>query len=536
MHTKPFLILLLILLPGIQAFNQEDLNQNAFINEKISIANEILYNYNKNIDNLHVFQDELNVWISKKNNESSFPILKFNAKEELDIYYRTRRDHGLLMVNYEFQLFKLNKYSNELNETCKELKDLAFVNSLQYNVEVAYFLRKIEKKAKFIAEISNDLSRTSALNYKDEAFPSALLNLQEVILYSKNLILAIRYNDKSLITDFKKLLDRALIEAEKNTTANSLKKESDVSMTNESIQSSLNSIYAKAQNISTWGAQYLQLEGDYEDNENEINQILELSIAEFNKTEDLFGCAYLYNKILEKTPKKYMFYTEEPKTLYIERIKIPKYKKTVEADQLKEQEGPEDINSLEGSLPNNLIILMDVSISMKKSGKFPLLIQSIKHTVNIMRPEDKISLIAYSGQTQVLITAATYKDNAKINEILNTLQSSGGSDLKNALEKAYEISDSNFISNGNNKLIIASDGVFGVTSTISDLVKEKTVKDLSLSVFHYGSKKDEVNTKPLRGLATTGNGEYELIETEEEAINAIMRQIKIEKDYIQRFD
>lgn len=524
-YFKSFLILFLLLTPVFQVLSQDSLDQKAFINEKILIANEILYNYNQNIDHLNVFQDELNVWISKKNNESSFPKLKFSGKKKQDIYYRTRRDHGLLMKNYEFQLFKLDKYSNELNQSCKELKNLAFVNSLQYNIEVAYILRKIEKKAKFIAEITNDLLRVSDINYKGEGYPPALLNVKELVSQSKNLIFAMRYNNQELILEFKETLDNALSVAKKYTTVSNLKKQSNINMGNDVLQSSLNNIYSKAESISSWAEQYLNVESD----EKEKNQILQLAITEFNKTEDLFGCAYSFNKILKNTEKKYMYYTEEPNTLYIERVKIPKRKKSVDSSNLKQIAIIENVNSLESALANNLVILMDVSISMKKSGKFPLLIQSIKHTVNIMRPIDKLTLIAYSGETQVLITAAKNTDKSKIHEILNTLQSSSGSDLNNALIKAYKISSSHFIHNGNNKLIIASDGVFGVTSSISNLVNEKSLENFTLSIFHYGSKKDGVNPKTLQNLALIGNGEYELIETNEEAINALMRQIKKEQ-------
>lgn len=532
-HFKPLLLLLSYLMFAFSAFSQEDMAQKEFINEKIEIANQIIFNYNQNIENLTVFQEELKVWVAQKNNQAYLPTLNFLAREEIDIYYRTRKDHGLLMKNYEFQLFKLDKYSKELNELCIELKNLTFEDGLQYNVAVTYLLRKIEKKANYIAEITNDVSSVSLLNFKDEGFSTALKPVNEVVLYAKNVILAIRYNDKDLLIEFKELLDNALADAKKNTTASLLKKESKIDLTNETIQTALTNIYSRAENISTWAAQYLALEG--EDNENEINQILQLTITEFNKTEDLFGCAYSFNKLLEKTPKEHMFYTEEPKTLYIERIKIPKKKKALVKTEEEKQTIIEDVNTLEGSMPNNLVMLMDVSISMKKSGKFPILIESIKHAVNIMRPKDRITLIAYSGQSQVLIAGASIEDKDKIYEILNSLESGGGSDLNNALEQAYKIAAENYLANGNNKLIIASDGVFGVSSTISDLVEEKASKNFSLSVFHYGSKNDDVNTKTLKNLASLGKGNYELIETNQQAINALMLEIKKEKGAVERF-
>ncbi len=144
-----------------------------------------------------------------------------------------------------------------------------------------------------------------------------------------------------------------------------------------------------------------------------------------------------------------------------------------------------------------------------------------------MRKDDKISLIAYSGKTQVLISGASKKDKTKIIEILQELNSSGGSDMKTALDSAYSIGIQNFIPNGNNKIIIASDGIFGVTYSITKLVEEKTKENFSLSIFQYNNGEESSNTKSLKYLAQIGKGNFQTISTDSEAINVMMNEIKI---------
>ena len=106
------------------------------------------------------------------------------------------------------------------------------------------------------------------------------------------------------------------------------------------------------------------------------------------------------------------------------------------------------------------------------------------------------------------------------------MQSSGGADLKTALEEAYKIGEENFIENGNNKIIIASDGVFGVTYSILDLVEEKSKKGFSLSVFQYNNGDETNNTKSLKFLAMKGNGSFRTIKSNDEAISVLMQEIK----------
>ncbi|MCB1909349.1 MAG: von Willebrand factor type A domain-containing protein, partial [Rhodocyclaceae bacterium] len=55
--------------------------------------------------------------------------------------------------------------------------------------------------------------------------------------------------------------------------------------------------------------------------------------------------------------------------------------------------------------PVNLVFLVDVSGSMNSPDKLPLLKSALKLMVDRLRPEDRISLVTYSGGTRVVLEA-----------------------------------------------------------------------------------------------------------------------------------
>lgn len=169
--------------------------------------------------------------------------------------------------------------------------------------------------------------------------------------------------------------------------------------------------------------------------------------------------------------------------------------------------------------PSNLTFLIDVSGSMADDNKLPLLKSAFKLLVNQLREKDKVSIVVYAGAAGIVLTPTSGANKETIINALDNLNSGGSTAGGAGIELAYKIAQQNFIKDGNNRVILATDGDFnvGVSSDkdMEQLIEEKRKSGIFLSVlgFGYGNYKDS----KLETLADKGNGNHAYIDTMQEA-------------------
>lgn len=169
--------------------------------------------------------------------------------------------------------------------------------------------------------------------------------------------------------------------------------------------------------------------------------------------------------------------------------------------------------------PSNLTFLIDVSGSMHSDNKLPLLKSAFKLLVNQLRPQDKVSIVVYAGAAGLVLKPTSGKNKAKIIEAIDNLTAGGSTAGGAGIELAYNMAQKQFIKNGNNRVILATDGDFNVGASsdkaMKTLIEEKRKTGVFLSVlgFGYGNYKDS----KLETLADKGNGNHAYIDTLQEA-------------------
>ncbi|HZB12344.1 MAG TPA: VWA domain-containing protein, partial [Chryseolinea sp.] len=168
-----------------------------------------------------------------------------------------------------------------------------------------------------------------------------------------------------------------------------------------------------------------------------------------------------------------------------------------------------NLRSMEGYATNNMILLLDVSGSMNTAEKLPLLKKSVLDLLSMMRLEDKVSIIAFSGKPKTVLEATSFKEEQKIKSAINNLQSSGKTDGNAGVKLAYRVADENYIRGGNNRIILATDGEFGLSDESRQLIQKFSKQDIFLSVFNFG--KGAGSSKALERLADLGKGNYRYI-------------------------
>ena len=167
----------------------------------------------------------------------------------------------------------------------------------------------------------------------------------------------------------------------------------------------------------------------------------------------------------------------------------------------------------------NLVFLIDVSGSMSGNDKLGLLQDSFATLLEHLDSNDRVSIVTYSGNEEVVLEGAQGDDTARILKAIYRLHADGSTNGEAGLRMAYDVASRNFIDGGVNRIIMASDGDLnvGITSEsdLYDLVEEKRDTGVYLSVLGFGSGNYK-DTK-MEVLADHGNGSYHYIDCIDEA-------------------
>ena len=169
--------------------------------------------------------------------------------------------------------------------------------------------------------------------------------------------------------------------------------------------------------------------------------------------------------------------------------------------------------------PSNLVFLIDVSGSMQAMNKLPLLKSAFKMLVEEMREEDRVAIVVYAGAAGLVLPSTSGSKKEKIMTALDKLTAGGSTAGGAGINLAYEVALNNFKEDGNNRIILATDGDFNVGASsnaeMERLVEKKRDQGVFLTVvgFGMGNYKDD----KMEILADKGNGNYAYIDNLQEA-------------------
>lgn len=175
---------------------------------------------------------------------------------------------------------------------------------------------------------------------------------------------------------------------------------------------------------------------------------------------------------------------------------------------------------------SNLVFLVDTSGSMQSADKLPLVIASLKLLTGKLRAQDRVSLVTYSGQTQVVLDPTPGDRRDTIVAALERLQAGGGTNGGAGLELAYSMARQGFIENGVNRVLVATDGDFnlGVTSfdALLQRVEQQRSSGVALTTLGFGT--GNYNEQLMERLADAGDGNYAYIDSLSEAQKVLVRE------------
>ena len=177
--------------------------------------------------------------------------------------------------------------------------------------------------------------------------------------------------------------------------------------------------------------------------------------------------------------------------------------------------------------PSNLVFLLDVSGSMRTPNKLPLLQTAFKLLVKELDSKDKVSLVVYAGAAGVVLPSTSASKKAEVIEAVDRLRAGGSTAGGAGIKLAYKTAMENLIPNGNNRVILATDGDFNVgvssTSELVRMIEEYREKGVFLTVLGFGMGNYKDNR--MEQLADKGNGNYFYIDNILEAKKVFMTDL-----------
>jgi Ca-activated chloride channel family protein len=163
---------------------------------------------------------------------------------------------------------------------------------------------------------------------------------------------------------------------------------------------------------------------------------------------------------------------------------------------------------------------------MQEPNKLPLVQRSLRLLVEQLTDTDRVALVVYAGASGLVLPSTLAAERRTILDAIERLQAGGSTNGAAGIELAYDVAAANFIRDGINRVVLATDGDFNVGITnrgaLERLIHDEAARGIFLTAlgFGYGNLKDAT----LEQLADRGNGIYAYIDTLQEARRVFVEQ------------
>ncbi len=176
---------------------------------------------------------------------------------------------------------------------------------------------------------------------------------------------------------------------------------------------------------------------------------------------------------------------------------------------------------------SNLVFLIDVSGSMSPANRLPLLQDAFRMMTHELEGKDKVSIVVYAGAAGLVLDATPGNYKERILSAIDQLRAGGSTAGGAGIQLAYQIARNNFIANGNNRVILATDGDFNVgissDSELTRMIEDYRDQGIYLTVLGFGE--GNLKDSKMEKLADKGNGNYFYIDTRNEARKVLVHEL-----------
>jgi Ca-activated chloride channel family protein len=166
----------------------------------------------------------------------------------------------------------------------------------------------------------------------------------------------------------------------------------------------------------------------------------------------------------------------------------------------------EDFNP-EYFVPNNIVFVLDVSSSMNNENRLDLMKLALIELMKYVRPQDKITVVSYGSNAQVLVPTTSGDKKDEIIDKVSKIKAGGMTAGGQGIKLGYKMAQFAYIPGGNNQIIVITDGAFNKDSQDYErTIKRNTPKGYVLSV--VGIKNKPEDEAKMTEVASMGQGRF----------------------------
>jgi len=172
------------------------------------------------------------------------------------------------------------------------------------------------------------------------------------------------------------------------------------------------------------------------------------------------------------------------------------------------------------------VFLIDVSGSMDMPNRLPVLKEGFKSLVKNLRAKDSVSIIVYGGTVGILLPTTGGNEKDTIFKTIDSLQPGGSTPGESGIKLAYSVARNHFVKNGNNRIILATDGDFNVglksDEELDDMITLQRQNGIYLTCLGIGM--GNYKDSKIQTLAKKGHGNFAYIDSYAEAEKILLTE------------
>jgi len=176
--------------------------------------------------------------------------------------------------------------------------------------------------------------------------------------------------------------------------------------------------------------------------------------------------------------------------------------------------------------PNNVVFLIDASTSMREEERMEILKLAMIKLLEPLRAIDYLSIVTYSGEARVLLAPTSAIHKEEIIKSIENIIADGSTHASKGIKKAIQVGKSNFLEEGNNQIILATDGAFNIGERNQSLRRKiKSTAKEGLTITVLGIKNERWTNKSLKEIVELGKGNYLKINSKKDATK-VLEEVK----------
>ena len=175
--------------------------------------------------------------------------------------------------------------------------------------------------------------------------------------------------------------------------------------------------------------------------------------------------------------------------------------------------------------PLNVTFVLDISASMQAGEKMELMKFSLYQIIEMLRKQDKISIVTYSTETKVDLPTTSGIEKEKIKELVEKLKAGGLTAGGSGIKLGYNQTLSSLIPDGTNQIVVITDGAFNRNSDdYKNHIEKYKKKGINMTV--VGILNSEQDKKSMQNVAQLGGGRYVSINKLSEALTNLKQEMR----------